>query len=231
MENPRVLPYIPVTKIYHRQVWIEMLYKFRTVFVKPDKGGGGRGAIKATLLEHHQVICQDLFRQITLPVKESSEWVEKRLQPEKRYLIQQGIDLARINHRPFDIRILLQKPEHQWIISGMCAKVAAPGKIVTNFCKGGHPLEIEQAFSKADFYEKNANQVLIRELKKISLEIAKTLNNKFTGLKELGIDAGIDRRKHIWIFEVNTRPNFEMFRRLADAKRYRRICQFHRQII
>lgn len=234
MENSRILPYLPVTRAYDRQAWMEMLYKYRSVFIKPDKGGGGRGAIKATLLEGQmddQVICQDLFRQVTLPIKEANRWVEKRLQPEKRYLIQQAIDLAKIKDSPFDIRVLLQKPEHEWIISGICAKVAAPGKIVTNFCKGGRPIEIEHAFSKANFYEKGLDRELLKELKSISKEIAKTLNKRFTGLKELGIDAGVDRHKRIWVFEVNTRPNFKMFRLLPNTKRYQRICRFHRQLV
>lgn len=230
MENPYILPYLPVTRTYHPRAMLEMLNNHKAIFIKPDKGGGGKGAIKVTFLGD-QCLCQDLFQQVIVPFNQVCNWVERRLQPKKRYLIQQAIDLAKIQDRPFDIRVLLQKPKQEWIISGICAKVAAPGKIVTNFCKGGKPTEVEQALSKANFVKKGSNNDLIMELMEVSKEVAKTLNYKFTGLKELGIDAGVDRHRRIWIFEVNTRPNFEMFRLLSDKKRYRRICQFHRQII
>jgi hypothetical protein len=59
--------------------------------------------------------------------------------------MQHRINLVRIWGRPFDVRILFQKPERKWGISGICAKVVAPGKIVTNYCKGGQPLEFVRA--------------------------------------------------------------------------------------
>jgi len=230
MENERILPYLPETKWYHRRELMNMLQKHGAVFIKPDKGGGGRGAIKVAL-HGNAVECQDLFRRKILPKSEAISWVESRLQPGKKYIMQQAIRLATISKRPFDLRVLIQKPESDWKISGICAKVAAPGKIVTNFCKGGRPLEAEKALAIITHPEKSKAKALLAELTSLSKEIAKTLNQRFTGLKELGVDAGVDRQGRIWIFEVNTRPNFKMFRVLPNKKIYRKICDYHHQIV
>ncbi|TCS95522.1 YheC/YheD family protein [Hazenella coriacea] len=230
-KNMKIRPYLPATIWYHSQGLHQMLSRFGSVFIKPDKGGGGGGAIKLTLLQRGKIACQNLYSKKILPSYEVEHWVTKRMNPKRKYLIQQGIDLALIQGRPFDLRVNMQKPEKNWLITGMCAKIAAPGKIVTNHCQGGKPVHVEKAFlavSNQDDYKAKSLHI---ELYTLSKEIAKTLNHRFTSLKELGIDVGIDKNNKIWIFEVNTRPDFKMFRDLSDKRIYRNIMKIHRRIV
>lgn len=230
-KNEAIRAYLPETNWYHPETLNEMLDKYGSVFIKPDKGGGGKGAIRLQKRSGQKVECRSLYESKVLPPTQIHDWIERRLNPTKKYIIQQGIHLATVKGRPFDLRIFLQKPDKEWKVNGICAKLAAPGKIVTNYCKGGQPYEAYKAFLEVTSHDKKKAKELFIELYFLSKEIAKTLNSRFTGLKELGIDAGIDNQLRIWIFEVNTRPNFKMFRYLPDPRMFIRICKTHRKLV
>jgi hypothetical protein len=137
--------YLPETNWYHPETLNEMLDKYGSVFIKPDKGGGGKGAIRVQKRSGQIVECRSLYERNVLPPTQIRDWIERRLNPTKKYIIQQGIYLATVKGRPFDLRILLQKPDKEWEVNGICAKLAAPGKIVTNYCKGAQPYEAYKA--------------------------------------------------------------------------------------
>jgi D-alanine-D-alanine ligase-like ATP-grasp enzyme len=71
----------------------------------------------------------------------------------------------------------------------------------------------------------------MRDLAKISYLTAEVLERRFPGLKELGIDVGLDWMGKPWIFEVNTRPYFRMFSKIRNPSMYRRIMNNHYRII
>jgi hypothetical protein len=229
-KSERTRPYLPVTEWYDPSALFLMLNRFRSVFIKPDKGGGGAGAIRLNLRPDGDIEAKTLYSQNRLSRGELIKWLERRFQPKKRYIMQQGITLAQVKGRPFDIRVHLQKPSKEWKVSGFCAKLAAPGKIVTNHCRGGKPYDAYQALVEAAGGKARRAREVYQELYFLSKEIARTLNSRFTGLKELGIDAGVDEALKIWIFEVNTRPDFKMFRYLEDMNAYRTIKKIHRHI-
>jgi hypothetical protein len=229
VQHPSLRPYIPETRWYDPNALLEMLRKYGSVFIKPDKGGGGGGAIRLVLGKDGRVECRSLHSGSVRRMVETAQWVKRSLKPGKRYIMQRGVRLAKVDGRPFDIRIHLQKAG-DWKVLGMCAKVAAPGKIVTNYCKGSQPMEVAKALAAAcGNSERRAK--LYAELHALSILIAKTLNTRFKGIQQLGIDAGIDENFRIWIFEVNTRPRFKMFRALKDRSTYRRIKAMHRLLV
>lgn len=230
LRNEQISPYIPETRCYNYQQLRQMLSRHSSVFIKPDKGGGGVGTVRVTKLGSQKLELHTLNRRRVIEPRNLPLYVKRCLNPKRHYIIQQGIDLGEINGRPFDLRVHLQKPLSNWQISGVCAKIAAPGKIVTNHCKGGLPVEAQKALYQVSAQKKQTN-FLMRKIYNLSKEIAKTLNIFFPGLRELGIDLGVDKNLDIWIFEVNTRPDFKMFRVLADHHMYNQIRKTHRFIV
>lgn len=91
-------------------------------------------------------------------------------------------------------------------------------------------MEAQKALYQVSTQKKQTN-FLMRKIYNLSKEIAKTLNIFFPGLRELGIDLGVDKNLDIWIFEVNTRPDFKMFRVLDNHHMYDRIRKTHRFIV
>ncbi|MCH5585082.1 YheC/YheD family protein [Shimazuella sp. AN120528] len=221
-------PYMPKTVWYREDRLLAMLDTFGTVFVKPDKGGGGVGIIRVKKVADELVECKSLKHHKIVPKDKVIALIDTYLKPNKRYLIQQGIRLATINGRPFDIRLMLQRIDHKWELTGLAAKLAAPGKIVTNFCKGGKPYTAKDAVAKV--FPNNVSKKM-EELKKLAYRVAHVLSNRFKGLRELGIDAGLDINGNIWVFEVNTRPTYGMFRELKNLQMYNNIRRIRKLIV
>jgi glutathione synthase/RimK-type ligase-like ATP-grasp enzyme len=223
--------YLPQTARWHPNVLFKMLKQFGSVYLKPDKGGGGAGIIRVKLTDSHRYeVRYGIRRQVIVGETTLISYLRRRMQPHKRYLIQQGIRLAHVDGRPFDIRVVLQKPRDQWIVMGMAAKVAAKKKIVTNRANGGIaatvPKVLQAGFGWRDEHVRLVEHVLSR----IALRTAAVLSTRFPGLRVLGLDVGIDVRGNVWIFEVNTRPQFRLFQQ-TDPVRYRQIVRNQRQIV
>jgi glutathione synthase/RimK-type ligase-like ATP-grasp enzyme len=230
IKDETIRRYIPETKWYNRETLFQMLKQYPTIFIKPDKGGGGSGILRIRR-KGSDFECCNSYSCKTVKKQNLVSWIEKNLVSTKRYIIQQGISLATVNGRPFDLRLLLQKPESKWELAGMVAKIAAPGRVVTNYCKGGTPCEIKQALLNITKNDQKKMEELILQLHFLGKKISKILNNRFKGLRELGIDVGIDKENQLWVFEVNTRPQFKMFSKLSNLQMYRRIVRNHRRIV
>lgn len=228
LEHPLLRPFIPHTTWLTKGGLEQMLQAFPTVFVKPDKGGGGAGIVRIQRTTTGYRLC---YRQKCRKVDQEELYrvLVSLLSPHKRYLMQEGIDLATIDSRPFDVRVLLQKPNSGWIIGGMVAKVAARRQFVTNHCKGGSPVALEQALERAEGVRVHSRRI-IEELKRVSILTAKVLDARFPGIRELGLDIGIDQQGRLHIFEVNTRPMFQMFRKIRMPGVYKKILYRHRQV-
>jgi hypothetical protein len=230
LRNEQLKPYIPESQKYSRQAVLSMLRRHPFVFLKPDIGGGGKGAIKLTL-SGDQVKCQTLNGRRVLRINEVFPWIERQMISGRTYMAQQGIEMAQADGRNVDFRVHLQKPRDHWLITGFCAKLAPPGSLVTNRCRGGQALEASQALKKISHHDHKKEKSLNEEIYFVSKEIAKTLNERFTGLKELGVDLTVDQNENIWIFEVNTRPVIKLFQRLKDKTAYQQINRIRKQML
>lgn len=230
-KNKLIRPYIPDTRWYDVKGLKEMLCQYSTVFIKPDKGGGAGGLIRIELLEGLVECTSPYGRKKLISFDNLEEWIQERLKENKRYIMQEGIELAKIAGRLFDLRIHMQKPGNEWKITGSCAKIAAPGQVVTNFCKGGTPYEAAKVLQCITSDAKEEARHLVHELYILSKEVARTLNSQFKGLKELGLDIGVDEEFNLWIFEVNTRPCTDMFRKLGNSRVYRKIKKIQQGMI
>lgn len=224
-------PFLPETRWYSSDTLKLMLKRYPIVYIKPDKGGGGGGILRVRKLEDDKYEVRFRACAKITTWSQLDGWLRSCFIAGKRYLIQQGINLATINGRPFDFRLLLQRPNKDWKLTGIVAKAAAPGRIVTNHCKGGKPVVAAEALLVAADGDLNTVERWVKMLVWLGLGTADALHAKFTGLRELGIDVGLDKNGRFWIFEVNTRPQFQMFKKIGNRSMYRKIMQFHRKIV
>lgn len=125
----------------------------------------------------------------------------------KRYIIQQGIELARLKGRVFDLRAQAQKNgKGEWVLTGVGVRVAARNRFVTHVPNGG---------SRADFYKvikevfnsSKMQKSIEQELYKICSIVPSVLEE---GLKIplgiLSLDIGMDSSGNLWILEINSKP-------------------------
>lgn len=154
-----------------------------------------------------------------IPTKKLVSEVKKRLHPRKKYLVQQGIEFATYRRRPFDVRLVLQKPLNRWLVTLMTAKVAPrKNSFVTNIAKGGKDHHVLKTLRGID--QRLNTLETLRELVDVSHQIVQVLNSRFP-LQIVGLDMGIDKRGKIWFIEANTKPDCQGLENL-DRKLYKK---------
>jgi hypothetical protein len=123
---------------------------------------------------------------------------------EEKYFLQQGIDLATYRNCPFDIRMVLQKPNKVWRLTLTSAKVAQKeDAVVTNVARGAKDYPLQDILQKYD--QRRNPLVTIRELVDLSHQIASVLGSAFP-MKIIGLDMALDKKGKIWFLEGNNQP-------------------------
>ncbi|MEW6524233.1 MAG: YheC/YheD family protein [Bacillota bacterium] len=142
------------------------------------------------------------------------------------FLLQPAINMLSLGGRPFDTRVAVHGPYAEWICTGLVSRVAAPRKIVTNRRSSGTCVPFRWAFVKAGGGLEEA-QAAESKLRDLSLRIATVLSRQYPGLRELGLDIGMDRDGMPWVFEVNTRPSYVAFSKLKNQSSYLTIHRYY----
>ncbi|HIW33017.1 MAG TPA: YheC/YheD family protein [Candidatus Paenibacillus intestinavium] len=202
--NPQIAPYIPHTTTYNAKNLIEMLEKYRMVFVKPIKGSLGNGVIQVRKIDggYSYKVNSKKYMVTNYEALESGLASRKLKRP---YIIQQGIDLLKINGSPVDYRVKYCLDNGVWTYRVILARVAGPGYSITNLSKGGRKLDCNTAIRRT--LGAGAVAQTIGEMKRLTRLCTAVLERRFPGLTHLGYDYGIDQNGKLWIFEVNTSPN------------------------
>lgn len=204
LRNADVAPHIPHTQMFSADSLRTMLHRYGMVVIKPLRGGGGYGVIKVAytrgLYSFTYMSAQRSFRSY-----EAMYQALNGVKVGRRYMIQQGIHLARISGRPIDYRVKVVKQNGVWVYRAMVGRLARPGLFVTNLCKGGTQLSARQGLSLS-LRSKGAGRQKRQEMRNLTNTCIGILEAAFPGIEQLGFDYGIDAGGKLWIFEVNTRP-------------------------
>ncbi|MDB4866661.1 MAG: hypothetical protein JWR03_994 [Cohnella sp.] len=228
MKDPIMRHYVPDTDWFEVSTLQKMLQTYACVYIKPDIGRKGTGIIRVKKLNDKK--CEISYQQTTSlssPDKVYSR-IQKILNPNKKYIIQQGVDLATYQHRPFDVRVVLQKPLGRWRATLMSGKVAPHrSSIVTNVAKGAKDYNLYKLLKGID--QSLDSSAIMRDLMDSSHQIAQILSSHFP-LEILGLDMGIDKKGKVWFIEANTKPDCiglekfdrRLYRKYVNAKKIMR---------
>lgn len=139
---------------------------------------------------------------------------------ERNYILQHCIELARHEGYLFDLRVPVQRGEQGlWTMPGMVAKLAVSHPFLTNLAQGGRAIPGELALQGAF----SADEVprIIERIQQLTIGVAEAVAARYLHAADLGLDIGVDRSGHPWLFEVNTRDQRITFARagLDDAFR------------
>ncbi|NIK74964.1 glutathione synthase/RimK-type ligase-like ATP-grasp enzyme [Paenibacillus castaneae] len=228
LKQPNLRKYVPQTMLFNKKNLITMLDEFSTVFFKPTGGSGGVNIIRIRRktdgyeIQYHSV--KTYYPTITRLFKKLH-----RFSKQKSFLLQKGIDLARTNGKPFDIRVMVQKTNKgKWKSTAIFAKIGNPRKVATNYNQGGKIGYINDTLSGAG-YNKASVQRMEKELKRLGTSVGRNFERHSKGMRELGLDVALDANRKPWILEVNTRPQFYPLKNMKDKKLYRRIVSYAKQ--
>lgn len=203
LSDARVAGYIPRTREYSAAGLLKMLRSYGNVVIKPVVGGGGYGVIKVFLDGRGYGFTYMDKTRIYRDFSSMRQALE-RVKVRRKYLIQQGISLARIAGRPIDYRVKVVKNGARWEFRSMVGRLARPGLFVTNLCKGGTMMSCREGLRKS--LPRNRTATKKAEMRRLTLLCTDLMERHFPGIGELGFDYAIDNSGKIWILEVNTRP-------------------------
>lgn len=203
LTDARVAGYIPRTREYSAAGLLGMLGRYGNVVIKPVVGGGGYGVIKV-FRDSRGYGFTNMDRTRIYRDFGSMQRALERVKVRRRYLMQQGISLARIEGRPIDYRVKVVKNGEHWEFRSMVGRLARPGLFVTNLCKGGTMMTCGQGLRRSlPRIRTAAKRAEMRRLTRVCIEL---MERHFPGIGELGFDYAVDVNGRIWILEVNTRP-------------------------
>lgn len=227
LRNAETRRWVPETARLSKEKLRSLLRRYETVYVKPDLGTFGIGVMRVRRLAEGGYELRYGTKRAIYPNYDRLYGTLVRLKRGRSYLAQQGIKLLKHKGRRFDVRVMVQRsPRMRWEATGVIARVAAPGKVVTNYHNGGTPMPLEKLLKP--YMNDNAIAGQIRSLKRTGVKVAKVIKRRFPGIRELGVDVGLDRTFTPWIIEVNTRPDPYIFRKLPDKSVVRKVIRYAR---
>ncbi|SDN21846.1 YheC/D like ATP-grasp [Paenibacillus sp. yr247] len=217
--------YLPETRMLTSGTGLrKWLYAKSDVFLKPQGGSQGRGAMHL-----HKVSKTDGNSSFHIKGRDAHNqsiehqfnhfdpcWYWLRNQIGMRpYLMQDYLALHSTEGMAFDVRSLVQKNGRGlWESTGMAVRLGKPGSITSNLHGGGTAEDVSSFLTK-EFGDTKASE-LIATLTTLSSRIPPVLESHHGRLAELGIDLGIDTYGRVWILEVNSKPGRTIFARLGN---------------
>ena len=206
-------PYIPATRRLMTAGGLgNMMSKHSLLYLKPESGKAGNGIM--TVMTHgekplpYRLKIQEDKRSSTYNCTSMNKlW--SRIQKQRghsAYIAQQGIELASLNDRRFDLRALVQKNHRgYWELTGLGARIAGASSITTHVPRGGR-IEDPEKLLTYSFSREQAHK-LLGKTKTAALLIAKQIE-RGSGqlLGEMSMDLGIDTNGKLWFFEANSKP-------------------------
>lgn len=215
--------HLPDTRPMEESTLWDLLGKYGKVILKPSSSWGGSGVIQVSSKGNDQYKVHAESRKRTLSGKANLyDYVKKKLS--RNYIVQRRIPLARVNGRPFDLRVMAQRRKHSnWGVTGKLAKVAGKGYIVTNIARSkGTVIPVESAIQRSAL-KGSSQKALLSKIDTVALRAAKRLSQSYSGIRTIGIDMGLDHRGKVWIIEANFAPATSLFRKLKNKSMYRKI--------
>ncbi|MCG3088762.1 YheC/YheD family protein [Sporosarcina cyprini] len=223
----RLQPYLPPTEIYTAGTAQQFLERYKEILLKPCIGQEGRGIIQIIRQTDDRI---DLHQWDEIhscsSFAEAWELLPQAELAKKPYIVQQKLRLAEIEACPFDIRVVVQRNQNHWMVTGMLVKVAASDFFVTNVAK--ELMTFEEAIPQSSVARFGVRRVKDR-IQRLCLAAARQLEQVSPKPDIIGFDIGITQCGSIYILEGNYVPDLSMFHALEDKEMYRTIMQLRRQ--
>lgn len=205
--------YLPESHLFKNyQMLKTMTTRYPIVFLKPITGSLGKGIIRISRLAGNSYMCQ--YTSLNGTVRQSFPSIDALFSSlsgklkQRRYQIQQGLNLIETGGRPVDFRALVQRGvQGVWGVTSVVARIAGSNHFVSNLARGGTLSRVKEALQKTNL---NAAQqrTVNAHLRKAALDIAKGIESQIKGhFGELGVDLAVDSHGKVWLLEVNSKPS------------------------
>jgi len=212
LKNQELIQYMPETLVCNRENVMYMMDKYQELIIKPNSGSLGMGIIKLTQLTEQKWELSYVHEQSMKRMTFTGIWPKKLKQivSNANWIVQERIQLALSNERPFDMRVSVQKNESGiWQVSGIVGKVAEKGRFITNVAQGGACYPLNELLKELPHLD---NEKIHHKVELFSIKIAQLLDREIPNLADLGLDIGITMEGKPMFIECNGRDLRVTFR-------------------
>ena len=214
---------VPKTDLLTSFTFKDYLYNFNEVIIKPCNGQNGIGIVQIKRKGSQQYeIHSGIRTTLKDDLEKAYRHIEDTYLTHKDYIIQQRVSLATIDNCPLDVRVITQKDESIWKVTGKLVKLAGKNFIVTNAAQ--KLLTLEEAINDSTIFSKKM-EPLNTKIDELCLSVTHILDEKNRDLKIIGFDVGITNHGDIWIIEGNYVPDLKMFKQYEEQ--YKTIRKLH----
>ncbi|MBS4206957.1 YheC/YheD family protein [Bacillus sp. FJAT-50079] len=218
--------YVPHTALLTKISLHDFLEKYKRVIIKPCLGQEGKGVATISLTSHGYELHSGRKTLTMSTLDEAYQFIEKNYLSKKYYLIQKWIPLITIDDCPIDVRVVTQKLDSIWYVTGKIVKVASQDYMITNVAQ--KLLTFEDAFHQAKLPYMNIDR-LENKINQMCIAASHTLEKENPNISLVGFDIGMTSATHVFIIEGNYTPELSMFNLLDDKTMYRDILNFKKR--
>lgn len=211
-QNPRTRHWVPETTPFTGTNLHSLLGRHQELFLKPCHSSRGQGILKIervngrgfrygrTEWKGKNWIYVPNYNRLSMRLRQNIGYP-------KRYIIQQGIELARLQGRVFDLRAQAQKNGiGEWVLTGVGVRVAARNRFVTHVPNGGSRADFHKVIKEV-FNSSKIQKAIEQELHRICSIVPRVLEEGLgISLGILSLDIGVDSSGNLWILEINSKP-------------------------
>lgn len=215
--------HLPETRPLTPESLHELAGRYPTVYAKPRAGRQGKGiAVCRRRGEVWRIARQAPSGRVKSSTASSAEeavGLIARDRPADEYLVQQGLDLVKVNGGSVDIRVIVQRNHRgAWMVTGKGVRVGPRGGLVSNLHAGGRAASLASLPSGS----LKRKRRLSEEIGRLAVAVAGGISAAFPTAGEIGLDLGLDRDGHLWVLEVNRQPGRALFSRAGLLRSWRR---------
>ncbi len=215
-KHKEIESYLPRTELYSdfNQI-IDWFYDCDTLFLKPTNGTHGLGIFRIRKKQEEAYIIQGRTSPKRPPIhktlnKNSLHLYINSLLQNKRYILQQALDLTTHEGDVFDIRVLVQKERSEdWKTTGSAVRLGLNGSITSNLHSGGKAMNLIPFLQKE--YPTDTAQSIQSQIEYIVNRLPHFIEAYHGRLCEIGLDLGVDRSGKVWLLEANSKPGRRVF--------------------
>ena len=221
-EFTEVYPYLPETCLFEEdEQLVKILETYGRAALKPVHGQKAIGLI-IFIKEGNEISYQyrgkgkDRLQYFKGKVEKLDNIRDTfKVMGDEKYVVQQGLKLARYKGHVFDVRALMQKDgDGRWIAS-LCAKVG-PEESEISALGSWARIESVQEYLIAVFGS-HFNGISDR-IQALSVTVAGAMDKAYGEAGEIALDIAVDTSGSIWLLEVNSMPAKSMFHELYNKE-------------
>jgi hypothetical protein len=219
--------YLPETVAYDKEIAVQLLDKHKVLYFKPFYGHKGKGVYRVELMNSGEIHIGLHYFSPQIIVKDAIQFQEniQMLLGSTPYIIQEGVNIQKINDQIFDIRALVQKNEMGlWSVTNLVSRIAIKGCYNTSI--------YEKACLSQDvlkrLYPPEKVNAIIRSIYDVSLRTAEIIDSDTSyHLGEFSVDLALDKDAHPWIIELNGKPQKDLYNGIHNRNEvYKRPIQY-----